>query len=202
MHSLVHLGMMVTAFLSSPQLVVAFAPSPGRCQASSVLYGKGKGDIMGALSGQKRAPKAKQPQPAWSKVDGVSIPEVGNMKAWQLPIAGADRRFVCARPKADRVYLVDGECTRCAFDLWRGTMTAGDSPKVACPVCRETFSLLDGEPMGVAEKGGFEGWVGGLARTATTNKVVGLRSYPIKVTRTTEGTVGIEVLLFGADKAR
>merc|ERR1712078_672941 len=49
--------------------------------------------------------------------------------------------------------------------------SAAADPAVACCLCGQTYNLVTGEPVGVVERKGVSGWVGGLARgSPTTNK--------------------------------
>jgi len=168
------------------------------------LFGKGAG-LQDALNnggggkskgGKKQKIKNKGPPPNFVPIAGVSVPEVGKIKAWELNLGEeAPRKFACCRPAEGKVYLVDGECSKCAFDLWQGELVIGSEAKgnaekparVACPVCGQMFALPTGQPMGVKQKKGVGGWISGLAQSATattTAKPIGTYPVNIKVAET------------------
>lgn len=156
---------------------------------SSVLL-KGKGGLEDALNGRKATKKSKKKEyePKWVNVDGVSIPDAGKIKAWELNLGDKPKKFACVRPSQEQIFLVDGECTKCGFDLWQGECVPGDVEgakgisRVTCPTCFQMYDLANGDPLGIQQKDGFAGWVGGLARSANANKEAKpIKSYPIRV---------------------
>ena len=70
-------------------------------------------------------------------------------------------------------YAVQGECPRCAFDLFKGDIITDegftDLPRIACPTCATTFSLKTGVHGPPVKRKGLAGFVGNLAKTATIN---------------------------------
>ena len=69
-------------------------------------------------------------------------------------------------------YAVQGDCPRCAFDLFKGDLiTDGDAwedvPRVACPTCSTTYGLRTGQHGPPIKRTGLNALVGNLASTAT-----------------------------------
>ena len=68
----------------------------------------------------------------------------GKIKGWEF---GEKQRLACANVDGS-FYVVQGECPRCAFDLFKGDIVTdpafedkpGDLPRIACPTCSTTFS--------------------------------------------------------------
>ncbi len=97
----------------------------------------------------------------------------GNVKGWEF---GAKQRLACANVDGN-FYVVQGECPRCGFDLFKGDIvtdpafgdTPSDLPRIACPTCSTTFSLRTGKHGPALKRTGLAGFVGGLAKTATVN---------------------------------
>lgn len=104
------------------------------------------------------------------EITGVSLPAPGNIKGWEF---GAGKRIACANVDGD-LYAIQGDCPRCAFDLYRGDIVTdeafGDLPRLACPTCATTFSLKTGRHGPALKRSGLAGFVGGLAKTATINE--------------------------------
>jgi nitrite reductase/ring-hydroxylating ferredoxin subunit len=72
-----------------------------------------------------------------------------------------------------RYFAVQGQCPRCAFDLWKGDLIVDDSawddlPRVACPTCSTTYSMKSGKHGPPIKRTGLQGFVSGLAKSATT----------------------------------
>ena len=71
----------------------------------------------------------------------------------------------------DNYYAVQGECPRCAFDLWKGTIVPneafGPEPTIACPTCSTTYSLKTGKFGPAYKRTGLAGFVSDLTKTAT-----------------------------------
>lgn len=87
-----------------------------------------------------------------------------------------------------RYYAIQGECPRCAFDLWKGDLisdddeawgggggsssSGSDRPRVACPTCATTYSMRTGTYGPPLKRTGLQALVSGLAKTATANDAV------------------------------
>lgn len=71
-----------------------------------------------------------------------------------------------------KLYALQGDCPRCAFDLWKGDVindpSFEDLPRVACPTCATTFSLRTGAHGPPIKRTGLQGFVTGLAKSATS----------------------------------
>jgi nitrite reductase/ring-hydroxylating ferredoxin subunit len=91
------------------------------------------------------------------------------IKGWEF---GEQKTLVCAN--VDGKFLaLQGNCPRCGFDLFRGDLIANDPgwedlPRIACPTCATTYSLVSGKKGPPIVRKGLAGFVGGLAKTATT----------------------------------
>lgn len=104
------------------------------------------------------------------EITGVTLPADGTVKGWEF---GNQVCMVCANVNG-KLYALQGDCPRCAFDLWKGDLIADDPawddlPRVACPTCATTFSLKTGVRGPPIKRSGLAGFVGGLAKTATQN---------------------------------
>jgi nitrite reductase/ring-hydroxylating ferredoxin subunit len=106
------------------------------------------------------------------EITGVSLPAEGSVKGWEF---GSKQRLACANVEGN-FYVVQGECPRCAFDLFKGDIITdpafgddpNDLPRIACPTCATTFSLRNGKHGPAVKRTGLAGFVGGLAKTATS----------------------------------
>lgn len=84
-------------------------------------------------------------------------------------------------------YAVQGDCPRCGFDLWKGTLISDDpafddTPRIACPTCATTFSLTSGQHGPAIKRTGMQGFVTGLAKQATVdNEMKDAKAYRITV---------------------
>ena len=101
------------------------------------------------------------------KILGVNLPEVGKIKGWEF----GNTKLACANVDGN-YYAVQGECPRCAFDLYRGKVVVdkdafSPGPHVACRTCSTTFSLKTGKHGPPFKQNGLAGFVGNLAKTAT-----------------------------------
>lgn len=200
---------LVTSFRSS----ICLCPKTGKCNRSVIAYGQRRGQFVGgslefgeAPSGgggkkKKKGKKSKAAPPAqgkqrdvesaWTEVSGVTLPQkAGDIKAWELEFGGSLKKFACVRPRQSEIYLIDGTCSRCGFDLWKGEIILpedGSPPRLSCNVCRQVFELPTGDAKGIQLKDGFSGWVNGLARSATTTeKMKPIKSFPIRARRGVE----------------
>merc|ERR1712232_1042571 len=105
------------------------------------------------------------------EITGVSLPAAGAVKGWEF---GNDVRMACANVDG-QFYALQGECPRCGFDLWKGDVIADDPgfkdlPRLACPTCATTFSLVSGKPGPPLKRKGLAGFVGNLAKSATATE--------------------------------
>jgi nitrite reductase/ring-hydroxylating ferredoxin subunit len=135
---------------------------------------KGRGNLKKSLQGESVS-KKKNANPTnalnqgkGQEITGVTLPAEGAMKGWEF---GDKVTMVCANV-GGRFYAVQGDCPRCAFDLWKGDLIADDPafenlPRVACPTCATTFSLASGKYGPQLKRTGLAGFVGGLTNTAT-----------------------------------
>jgi len=139
---------------------------------------RGKGDLKRALDGADSVSKKKQSfsnapnQGKGQEITGVTLPTDGAIKGWEF---GDKVTMACANVDG-RFYAVQGDCPRCAFDLWKGDLIADDPaweelPRVACPTCATTFSMATGRYGPPLKRTGLAGFVGNLAKTATQGDI-------------------------------
>ena len=93
---------------------------------------------------------------------------IGSIKGWEF---GNNFRLVCANVN-NRFYALEGQCPRCAFDLWKGDLIVNDPgfddlPRIACPTCSTTYAMTTGKKGPPLKRTGLAGFVGKLAKTAT-----------------------------------
>ena len=94
----------------------------------------------------------------------------GKIRGWAF---GEDRTIACANVDG-QYYAVEGQCPRCAFDLYKGKLLVdadvwGPEPRVACPTCSVTYSLKTGKFGPEYKATGLAGFVNSWAKTATVN---------------------------------
>jgi nitrite reductase/ring-hydroxylating ferredoxin subunit len=95
----------------------------------------------------------------------------GKIKGWEF---GEGIRVACAQVDG-KFYAIQGVCPRCGFDLWKGDVIATDAagfedlPRVACPTCSTTYSMRTGRHGPPLKRTGLQGFVAGLAKSATMN---------------------------------
>jgi len=70
---------------------------------------------------------------------------------------------------------IQGQCPRCAFDLFKGDVIADDAafedlPRLACPTCSITYSLRTGKRGPAIKRTGLQAFVGNLAKSATESE--------------------------------
>lgn len=136
---------------------------------SLVLMAKrGKGGLKKALDGKSISKKKAKIQAQKQEITGVTLPADGKIKGWEF---GEGLRMACANVDG-RFYAVQGDCPRCAFDLWKGDLIADDpawedTPRIACPTCSTTYSLVSGKYGPPLKRTGLAGFVSGLAKSAT-----------------------------------
>jgi nitrite reductase/ring-hydroxylating ferredoxin subunit len=136
-----------------------------------VLMGvrRGKGALTQNLEGSSKDPRALN-QGKGQEITGVTLPADGTIKGWEF---GDGVRLVCANV-GGKFYAVQGDCPRCAFDLWKGDLIFNDPawtdlPRVACPTCSTTFSMNSGKRGPPIKRNGLQAFVGKLAKTATSS---------------------------------
>jgi len=169
--------------LSQTIIFAVFILLATECTVSSsftlVMMGakRGKGNLKKGLdsSSSKSKPSTVSSlnQGRGQEITGVSLPAQGTVKGWEF---GANKRLACANVE-DNFYVVQGECPRCGFDLFKGDIVTdpafgdnpSDLPRIACPTCATTFSLRTGKHGPALKRTGLAGFVGGLAKTATVN---------------------------------
>ena len=156
-----------SAFTLPP--VPSLSASPHHHRSLTVLNGRRKGGLKESLEGDPKNPKSLN-QGRGQEITGVTLPAEGKIKGWEF---GNDLRMAAAQVDGN-FYAVQGECPRCAFDLWKGTLVTDDAfgpdlPRVACPTCATTFSLKTGTHGPALKRTGLSGFVGRLAKTATIN---------------------------------
>lgn len=107
----------------------------------------------------------------------------GELKGWELADGS---RLVCCLVDGD-YFALQGECPRCAFDLWKGDLIASDDawddlPRVACPTCSTTFSMSSGMYGPPLKRSGLQAFVTGLAKSATSQEASkSAKAYKINV---------------------
>jgi hypothetical protein len=97
---------------------------------------------------------------------------IGNVKGWEF---GSKQRLACAQVEGS-FYVVQGNCPRCAFDLFKGEIVTdpafgdkpSDLPRIACPTCSTTYSLRDGTHGPALKRSGLTNFVSGLTKQATS----------------------------------
>ena len=135
---------------------------------------RGKGGLKRSLEGvsNKRASggsgAAALNQGKGQEITGVTLPLPNKIKGWEF---GGGSRLACANVEG-QFYAVQGDCPRCAFDLWKGDLIIDDpgfegKPLVACPTCSTTYSLKTGKYGPPLKRTGLQAFVGNLAKTAT-----------------------------------
>mmetsp|Transcript_32080 Transcript_32080/g.96141 ORF Transcript_32080/g.96141 Transcript_32080/m.96141 type:complete len:196 (-) Transcript_32080:202-789(-) len=145
---------------------------------SLVMMGsrRGKGNLKRSLDpstmGDKSRPMSVKSlnQGRGQEITGVTLPAEGKIKGWEF---GENQVMACANVDG-KFYAIEGTCPRCGFDLYKGTVVTDeafgpDLPRVACPTCSTTFSLRTGKHGPALKRTGLAGFVGGLAKTATSN---------------------------------
>eukprot|EP00980_Cylindrotheca_fusiformis_P018822 scaffold6276_cov138-Cylindrotheca_fusiformis.AAC.9 len=135
----------------------------------------GKGKLKQSLEGESVSKKKGNSssinslnQGKGQEITGVTLPADGAIKGWEF---GNGQRLACAND-GGIFYAVQGDCPRCAFDLWKGDLIANDPawedlPRIACPTCSTTYSLSNGKHGPPFKRTGLAAFVGSLAKTAT-----------------------------------
>eukprot|EP00548_Thalassiothrix_antarctica_P012405 CAMPEP_0194156664 /NCGR_PEP_ID=MMETSP0152-20130528/69139_1 /TAXON_ID=1049557 /ORGANISM="Thalassiothrix antarctica, Strain L6-D1" /LENGTH=165 /DNA_ID=CAMNT_0038864519 /DNA_START=155 /DNA_END=652 /DNA_ORIENTATION=- len=123
------------------------------------------------------------------EITGVSLPTEGKIKGWEF---GGGVRMVCSNV-GGQFYAIQGNCPRCAFDLWKGDLICNDPgwdnlPRVACPTCATTYGLRDGKHGPPLKRKGLSAFIGSLTKTATQmDSVKDAKAF--KITRDDEGKI-------------
>ena len=111
------------------------------------------------------------------------------MKGWELSDGS---RLVCSN--VDGCYFaLQGECPRCAFDLWKGDLIVNDIawedlPRVACPTCSTTYSMRTGMYGPPLKRTGLQAFVTGLAKSATSQEA-NKNAKPYEITLDQDGRI-------------
>jgi nitrite reductase/ring-hydroxylating ferredoxin subunit len=120
-----------------------------------------------ATTGKKSKKKNTNP---WQEITGVTLPAPRTIKGWEF---GNNLRLACTNVDGN-FYALQGDCPRCAFDLWKGDLLTDAEvwgkdavPCVACPTCATTYSFRTGRYGPPMQRRGLAGFVGNLAKTAT-----------------------------------
>ena len=140
---------------------------------SIILMGRRKGGLKKSLeSDGSVSNKASFNQGKGQEITGVTLPAPGAIKGWEF---GEKQTMVCANV-GGKFFALQGNCPRCAFDLYRGDLIANDPafedlplPGIACPTCSTTYSMVSGRHGPPIKRTGLAGFVGGLAKTATAS---------------------------------
>jgi nitrite reductase/ring-hydroxylating ferredoxin subunit len=163
------------------------------CSFSFVLMGRGRGrgDLKRALSdndgqpkkrGKVQDPTASMNEGRGQEITGVTLPAEGMIKGWEF----GDKKVMACANVGGQFYAVQGDCPRCAFDLWKGDLIVNDPgfedlPRVACPTCATTYSMRSGMYGPPIKRTGLAGFVSGLAKTATANQERNCEAFQITV---------------------
>lgn len=182
--------------LIAPQVVRSFRSSCAHdfsrtaIQIGAIKKNKNKGSkIFRALNEDPNKAKKKgiPDEDIWTEISGISLPRKDReIKAWDLNI-GSQRKVLVAARSGDKIFVLDGECSKCAWDMWKGQVVSGE--RIACPLCGSCYSLANGDPQGSVQRSGFSGFVGGLANQATSSKEsTTLGVYPLRISASDDGT--------------
>jgi nitrite reductase/ring-hydroxylating ferredoxin subunit len=153
------------------QLCVFFLSCQHADSFTLVMMGarRGKGDL-----GRSLDPNSKQSMGAsknkGQEITGVTLPAVNGIRGWEF---GEGVQMVCANV-GGKYLAIQGNCPRCAFDLWRGDLIvddpgfkAKDLPIIACPTCATTYSMATGKHGPPLKRTGLQAFTTGLAKSAT-----------------------------------
>ncbi|KAL7571729.1 hypothetical protein ACA910_002828 [Epithemia clementina (nom. ined.)] len=135
----------------------------------------GKGNLKRTLNdnvdgSNKKAGVKTANQGRGQEITGVTLPLEGEVRGWEF---GEGVRLACVNVQG-KYYAVQGQCPRCAFDLWKGDVIADDPafndlPRLACPTCSTTFGLSSGKKGPPLKRTGLQAFVGNLAKQATAS---------------------------------
>jgi nitrite reductase/ring-hydroxylating ferredoxin subunit len=150
------------------QLCIFLLSCPHADSFSLVMMGarRGKGDLKRSLD-----PNSKQSGSTnrlGQEITGVTLPAANSLRGWEF---GDGVNMVCANV-GGKYLAVQGNCPRCAFDLWRGDLIVDDPgfkdlPAIACPTCATTYSLVTGKHGPPLKRNGLQAFTTNLAKTAT-----------------------------------
>ena len=113
----------------------------------------------------------------------------GTIKGWEF---GGGVQLACTNVGGE-LFAVQGDCPRCAFDLFKGDLITDsvawdDVPRVACPTCSTTYGLRTGKHGPPLKRTGLSAFVGNLAMTATKGEEY-KDAKVFKITRDDDGRV-------------
>jgi nitrite reductase/ring-hydroxylating ferredoxin subunit len=148
------------------QLCVFFLSCQHADSFTLVMMGarRGKGDLKRNLD-----PNSKQSMPnKGQEITGVTLPAVNSIRGWEF---GEGVNMVCANV-GGKYMAIQGNCPRCAFDLWKGDLIVDDPgfkdlPIIACPTCATTYSMVTGKHGPPLKRTGLQAFTTNLAKTAT-----------------------------------
>jgi nitrite reductase/ring-hydroxylating ferredoxin subunit len=131
---------------------------------------RGKGKLKEALSSKEPLETRSLNRGKGQEITGVTLPAEGRVKGWAF---GDGVQISCANV-GGKYFAVQGDCPRCAFDLFKGDVLINDAafndvPMLACPTCSTTYSLISGKHGPPYFRKGLAGFVSKLAKTATTS---------------------------------
>jgi nitrite reductase/ring-hydroxylating ferredoxin subunit len=152
---------------------------------------RGKGNLKKSLAGESVSSKKSSVKSATirQEITGVTLPAEGQLKGWEF---GNKVTMACANV-GGKFYAIQGDCPRCAFDLYKGDLIADDPaweelPRVACPTCATTYSMVSGKFGPPLKRKGLAGFVGGLTKSATAGDKP-KDAEPFQITLDEEGRV-------------
>ena len=113
----------------------------------------------------------------------------GTIKGWEF---GGGVQIACTNVGGE-LFAVQGDCPRCAFDLFKGDLITDsvawdDIPRVACPTCSTTYGFRTGKHGPPLKRTGLSAFVGNLAMAATKGEEY-KDARVFKITRDDEGRV-------------
>ena len=116
-------------------------------------------------------------------------PTAGTIKGWEF---GGGVQVACANVGGE-LFAVQGDCPRCAFDLFKGDLITDpvawdDVPRVACPTCSMTYGFRTGKQGPPLKRAGLSAFVGTLAMSATKGEE-SKKARVFKISRGDDGRV-------------
>lgn len=184
------------SFLLPLLMLLVFVVSSVESFNLVMMAKRGKGNLKRTLDGEGSVSKKKSGsgmnalnQGKGQEITGVTLPANGQIKGWEF----GDKVTMACGNVDGTFYAVQGDCPRCGFDLWKGDLIADDPawderPRVACPTCATTYSMVTGRYGPQLKRTGLAGFVGGLAKTATNgDKPSDVKSF--QITKDEDGRV-------------
>ncbi|GKY92431.1 hypothetical protein MPSEU_000213600 [Mayamaea pseudoterrestris] len=146
-------GLMLFVQCASSFHFILMAPKQGAKKRTRSLADELKEELEGGLG---------------QEITGVTLPALNQLKGWEF---GESVRMVCGNV-GGKYYALQGNCPRCAFDLWKGDLIVDDQawedlPRLACPTCSTTYSMRSGRPGPALKRKGMQAIVSGLTLTST-----------------------------------